>query len=58
MMHYTELCRVMGFLEGDDLERLQQLEEDAVYQIDEERMVDAANVGIQKNYWWIACSLY
>ncbi|XP_063838437.1 vitellogenic carboxypeptidase-like isoform X2 [Ostrinia nubilalis] len=42
-MNYTELCGVMGIVEGVDLIKLKQIETDVVRFIDAGRMIDAAN---------------
>ncbi|CAG9784175.1 unnamed protein product [Diatraea saccharalis] len=43
MMHYTELCSVLGLLAGKDLEKLKELENASVTLLDEQRMVESAN---------------
>ncbi|CAB3230539.1 unnamed protein product [Arctia plantaginis] len=43
MMHYSDLCRDLGILDGNELSRLETLEEEVVHFIDNRKMVDAAN---------------
>lgn len=45
-MHYSDLCRDLGILDGNELSRLETLEEEVVQFIDNRKMVDAANVSL------------
>lgn len=43
VMHYSDLCRNLGLLDGEEIDVITKLEEEVVQLIDNKRLVDAAN---------------